>query len=333
MIYQFLPEQIFVPIEMSAEQQQTSTAAPPTGTTGSAAANAAAGAAGNSEAEGLLKQADLLKEQQMESQKALEKQTQEKSAMEKELAYYRARAAAEKAKYAAEQEPKFKEYIQELQVTAGKNLPEQKIKQYHTLFTDPEFKDDADAHFARHREMVELKASKKQYEEDLAKERAEKAKLNDTLSKASHQMGGMRKSYADSLATAAEQQQREPLRKEVNVNASLNANEIMCSAAAAVELPFLQRYGFSNEVNVNASSGGGMHGSAMKPIRTSIAAAREHPLLLDEDGDPQFPYSARYLNPTRFAWMVNEAPFERMDLTEMVAVSASKTFLEEKRVE
>ena len=305
---------IFVPIQMSETQQ------PPQPQTITPQANP--------EAETLLKQADILKEQQMEAAKALEKERQDKALLEKEVAHYRAKAAAEAAKYKEAQEPKYKEFIEQLQITAGKTLPEAKLKQYHTLFTDPDFKDDADVMFAAHRETVELKASAKLREEELAKERAEKAKLNETLTKASQQVGSMRASYASAVAPAVE----EPARKEVGVSASLKANEILCAAPSAAELPFLQKYGFSNEVNVNAS--GSVYGQQQsRPLRVSIAAPREHRLLYDEDGDLQFPQSARYTNPARFAWMVNEAPFQTMDLTEHVAINASGTFLEPKRVE
>lgn len=313
---------VFVPIEMSAEPANTNTT-----TTAPIAVPATAAPTANPEAESLLKQADILKEQQMEAAKALEKERADRSQLEKELAHYRARAAAEAAKYAAAQEPKYKEYVEQLQITAGKTLPEGKLKQYHTLFTDPEFKEDAEVMFAAHREMVELKASAKARDEELAKERAEKAKLNETLTKATQQVGSMRKSYADAI------QPQEPVRKEVGVNCSLNANEILCAAPSVAELPFLQKYGFSNEVNVNASGSGGGGAQGCKPFRTSIAPAREHRLLYDEDGDLQFPNSARYTNPTRFAWMVNEAPFQTTDLSEIVSINASGTFIEPKRVE
>ena len=246
--------------------------------------------------------------------------------MQKELEFYRAKAAAEAEEYKKVQEPKFKEYIEQLQITAGKNLPESKIAQYKTLFTVPQFKEDADAMYAQHKQTVELRASAKKFEEELAKERAEKAQLMATQSKLSQQVGGMRKSYADALSA---ERIEEPQRKEVGVTASLNANEIMAAMPSVADLPFLQKYGFSNEVGVNASASGG----GAKLIRTSVQAAREHRLLLDEDGDLQFPASARYHNPTVFAWMVNEAPLNTMDLSDHVAINASRTFVEEKRVD
>lgn len=318
---------LFVPIDLMSETIATSTsaaAAPPQ--TNSVPPHPPQ-AGGASDAEGLLKQADMLKEQQMEAAKQLEKEKSEKSAMQKELEFYRAKAAAEAEEYKKQQEPKFNEYIEQLQITAGKKLPESKIAQYRTLFTVPQFKEDADAMYAQHKQTVELKASAKKFEEELAKERAEKAQLTATLSKASQQVGGMRKSYADALSA---ERIEEPVRKEVGVTASLNANEIMAAMPSVADLPFLQKYGFSNEVGVNASAAGG---GGAKLIRTSVQAAREHRLLLDEDGDLQFPASARYHNPTVFAWMVNEAPLNTMDLSDHVAINASRTFVEEKRVD
>ena len=62
--------------------------------------------------------ADMLKEQQMEAAKQLEKEKSEKSAMQKELEFYRAKAAAEAEEYKKQQEPKQrkkqKNYLKEL---------------------------------------------------------------------------------------------------------------------------------------------------------------------------------------------------------------------------
>lgn len=321
-----------MPIEMSesASVQPTTAAAQAPAPQQTSTAPAVAAPQGsitphsNPEAEGLLRQADMLKEQQLESQKA-------QSAMEKELSYYRTKAKAEAEEYKKVQEPKVKEYIDQLEATTGDKLTEQERLAYFNAFTNPTHKKDADRLFKQHQQTVELVASKKKFEQELAVERSEKAKLAEMVAKASQQVGGMRKSYADSLNVAAEQQQMEPARKEVSVGASLNANEIMCAAPSATELPFLQTYGFSNEVGVNASGSGFMTGS--KPFRTSITAAREHSHLIDEEGDLQFPHSARYHNPTRFAWMVNEATFQQTDLSNFVAINASKTFIEERRVD
>ena len=323
-----LESSIFVPIDLMSETAAATTNS--AAVAPAAAAAAPAPASNNEAAEGLLKQADMLKEQQMEAAKQLEKEKSEKSAMQKELEFYRAKAAAEAEEYKKAQEPKFNEYIEQLQITAGKKLPETKVAQYRTLFTVPQYKEDADAMFAQHKQTVELRASAKKFEEELAKERAEKAQLMATQSKLSQQVGGMRKSYADALSA---ERIEEPARKEVGVAASLNANEIMAAMPSVADLPFLQKYGFSNEVGVNASgTSGSAHGGG-KLIRTSVQAAREHRLLLDEDGDLQFPASARYHNPTIFAWMVNEAPLNSMDLSDHVAINASRTFVEEKRVD
>lgn len=314
---------------MSAEANTTSTSAAAPAPAASAQQQQSLTPQANPEAEGLLKQADMLKEQQTEAVKALEKERLEKEAMAKKLAYYEQKAAKEAEEYRVAQEPKYKEYIEELQVTAGKKLDEAKLKQYHTLFTNPQFKDDADVMFAQHKEMVELRASKKQHLEELAKERAEKAKLNETVSKASMQVNSMRKSYVEASAAAAGGAEE---RKQVSVSASLNANEIMCADPSVAELPFLQKYGYSNNVDVNASAASGPYGG-VKPIRKSVIAAREHPLLYDEDGEMNFPNSARYHNPTFFAWMVNEAPLDKVDLSDYVSINASKSFIEPKRVD
>lgn len=309
---------------MSAEAQTSAPLAP-------ASAGQSITPNANPEAEGLLKQADMLKEQQTEAVSALEKERAEKAAMAAELAFFRKQAAEEAERYKIAQEPKYNEFIKELEVTAGK-LSEEKKKQYYSAFTKPQFKEDAEIMYAQHKEKVELRASKKQFEEELAKEREEKNKLKETAVKASQQMSGMRRTYVD--ATNHQQQQVET-RKEVTVTASLlNPNEIMSADPSVAELPFLQKFGYSNNVDVNASSAGaaGPFGG-IKPIRKSVMAAREHGLLYDEEGELNFPNSARYHNPTFFAWMVNEAPMDKVDLTDFVAINASKSFVETKRVD
>jgi len=266
----------------------------------------------------------MLKEQQTEAVKALEKERQEKEAMAKKIAYFEAKEAKEAELYKQAQEPKYNEFIKELEVTAGK-LSEEKKKQYYSAFTKPQFKEDADILFNQHKEMVELRASKKRQEEELAKERAEKAELSKTVSKAAQQVSGMRKSYVDASASVE--------RKEVSVVASLNANEIMCAEPSVAELPFLQKYGYSNNVDVNASAAASGPFGGTKPIRRTVMAAREHGLLFDEEGELNFPNSARYHNPTFFAWMVNEAPLDKVDLNDYVSINASKSFIDPKRVD
>lgn len=310
---------------MSAEANAQASSAP-----ASAGAGQSITPNANPEAEGLLKQADMLKEQQTEAVSALEKERAEKAAMAAELAFFRKQAAEEAERYKVAQEPKYNEFIKELEVTAGK-LSEEKKKQYYSAFTKPQFKEDAEIMYAQHKEKVELRASKKQFEEELAKEREEKNKLKETANKASQQMSGMRRTYVDATNHQQQQQQVET-RKEVTVTASLlNPNEIMSADPSVAELPFLQKFGYSNNVDVNASSAGPFGG--IKPIRKSVMAAREHGLLYDEEGELNFPNSARYHNPTFFAWMVNEAPMDKVDLTDFVAINASKSFVETKRVD
>ncbi|MBX9637212.1 MAG: hypothetical protein K2Q45_06645 [Nitrosomonas sp.] len=301
--------------------------ATPNTATNNAAAPAPAADTASADAQGLLQQADMLKEQQMEAAKLLEKEKQANLALQRELAAYRAKAEAEQEAYAKAQEPKLQEYLEQIQITAGKKLPESKVLQYRNMFTRLEFKEDADLHYANMREKIELRASAKKAEEEAAKLKNEKMQLEVTLSKASQQVGGMRKTYAEALAP---ERMEEPARKDVSVTASLGANEIMCAAPSSADLPFLQKFGFSNEVGVNASEN---PFGQTKPIRRSVQAAREHRLLYDENGDCQFPASARIHNPHIFGWYVNESPVMTMDLSDMVSINASKTFIEEKRVD
>ena len=98
----------------------------------------------------------------------------------------------------------------------------------------------------------------------------------------------------------------------VGVNASLKAGDILCAMPGTHELPFLMQHGYSNEVNVNASS---IYGNQNKTFRTSVQAARTHNHLVDEEGELNFPMSARYLNPVVMGWMVNESNLATADLS------------------
>ena len=254
---------------------------------------------GNRESEDLVKQLDLVKQQ------ANEKDAENK-AMQEELLQYRKEKAAQAEQYKTAQLPKYNDYIN------GKDLSEAKKAAYLRAMTDIRHKEDADQLWKEHTQLVSLQASKKAADEELAKERAEKAKLADTLAKVGQQVGGMRRGFV-------EEQPIETTASIIPVGASkLGPGEVFNPMPGAEELSFMQNYNYG-------SGGGGVQASAngqeQKVFRTSIKAARTHPLLTNEQGEEQFEYSARKQFPQVFAWMVNEAGMEHRDHSNMVMLT------------
>ncbi len=265
----------------------------------------------NKEAEDLLRQTDLLKEQLKDAEK-----------LKAENAYWRKKADEEAEKYKKEREPQAKEYIEAQEKMLGKQLDEAIKKQYMNAFTRPEFKDNADLLWSQHKHTVELTASAKSVADELNAVKAERVKLSETLAKVGQQVGGMRASYAQSLSHELTPAQSEAAmamddanRKAVGVTASRGAlalNEIMVAAPSASELPFLVKGGYSRTVNgdVNASAS---DYDQHRTIRTSVQAAREHRLLRDENGELQFAASMRYHFPAGMGWFCNESGLDRAD--------------------
>ena len=290
--------------------------------------NAGLSAADKQVAEETLKQMDNLKEQL----KQAEKEREEAKKMAEELAYHRKKDAEAAEQYKKEREPQAKEYIEAQERILGGPLEEAIKKQYYNAFTNPEFKKNADILWKQHQHALAVEASAKAKEDELVKVTTEKAKLSETLSKVGQQAGGMRASYAQSLTPAQAEAEN---RKAVDVNASdkLGFNEILCATPAAweMQLPFLVQNRFNPAGgDVNAS------GTENPYSRRTVQAAREHPLLIDENGERQFAASARYLAPHIFGFMCNNSGLAQADPAELsnyVQFNAARTFSEEKRVD
>jgi chemotaxis protein histidine kinase CheA len=195
----------------------------------------------NKEAESILKQADMLKEQlnakdkaTQEQQQTLEKERSEKTKLLDELAYYRQKAQAEAKAYAKEQEPKYKEYVAALEEQTGKKFDEEKKKRIYNTFTDPRLKDDVDDMWKVHQHTVSVTAAKHTAEEERKKEKEqyerEKIKLTETLSKAAQSVGSMRATYAQALAPQVSEipkVENDSYRKSVDVTAGLHLSDLM----------------------------------------------------------------------------------------------------------
>jgi hypothetical protein len=302
----------------------------------------------NKEAESILKQADMLKEQlnakdkaTQEQQLTLQKEREARSEMEKELLYYRKKAQAEAEKYAKEQEPKVQEYIASLEEQTGKKFDEEKKKRIYNAFTDPRLKDDADDMWKSHQHTVSVTAAKKKIEEERDNERkqyqTEKASLTETLSKAAQSVGSMRANYAQALAPRAAEVPKvevDNYRKTVDVNAGLHLSDLMeVPQPSKYDQTVLKAYGYSNEVLVNAAAVDD-DGNSYRPLRTHIRKAPEHSQLIDpETKDYNFGAGLRYTSPVYYSWLTRESGLldREMDMSNLTNV---KSFtLEEKRVD
>lgn len=302
----------------------------------------------NREAESILKQADLLKEQlnakdkaTQEQQQTLEKERQEKLKLQEELAYYRKKAQAEAEAYAKEQEPKYREYIAALEEQTGKKFDEEKKKRIYNTFTDPRLKDDVDDMWKVHQHTVSVTAAKKALEDDREKEKKqyelEKTKLTETLSKAAQSVGSMRATYAQALTphvTELPKAENDSYRKNVEVTAGLHLSDMMeVPQPSKFETTQLRAYGYSNEVLVNAAARD-EDGNAYRPTRTSIRKAPEHNQLIDpETKDYNFDGSLRYTSPIYYAWLTRESGLLNPDVDVSGLVNVKSFTLEEKRVD
>jgi hypothetical protein len=294
----------------------------------------------NREAEEILKQADLLKDQLAQKEKAAMQDREEKDAMAQELAMFRKEKAEQAERYKKEREPQALEYIAAQEKLLGKPLDEAIKRQYMNAFTTPKFKDNADLLWTQHKHTMAIEASAKAKEEELAAVKLEKQKISETLSRANQSIGGMRSSYAQSLSTEmtpAQTEQKNAERQTAEVSASnrLRPGEIMCPAPAVHEFGFFEENGFQNPLkgNVNASS---KDYDQHRTIRSSVQAAREHRLLRDEQGELQFPASMRYHFPQGFGWFVNDSGLthaDQNDFSNYVQLNSERTFTERKGVD
>lgn len=290
------------PTSTESVQQQA-----PAATTGSApsasAAAAASGGSGSSavfsesksEAAEILRQADLLQQQNVQ--------------LQQELAEFRAQKEEETKQYAASQEPKLDEYLKALEARQG-TLAEKEKSVIRAAFTNPKYKRDGERMWKDHQELVSVAASAKAQASELVQIKAERDRLLETQTKLSQSLGpsAMRASYASALAPDSIPSAGASLpTKDAGVSASgLSLTEVMgvMPSATEKELGFLQQYHFPTEFGVRASNGSG------KQLRMSMPAPAEHRLLLDPiTGERNFPASMRYQHPHIFARYVNDRSY------------------------
>jgi hypothetical protein len=232
--------------------------------------------------------------------------------------------------YKAKQLPKLDQYIKEIEETTGSPLGDESKRKYYNLFTSPENAEEVDRMTQVMQRTVNLTASKKAADEELARIKADHAKLLDTVSKASQKMvgggggGNMRAAYAEAVAgnnSSAADVDAEVTASRNHDDSQRRGRDMFKSTRAptAIESEWLADYGFSSDVTVAASA----NGRTMRPLPTSFPQAPEHDLLY-VDGERQFEYSMRYFNPDLFGMAVSTANARPSLLAELTNVSINE---------
>ena len=309
-------------IDTMSEVQENTTPAPTTAPTSSGTDAV--------RAEEILQEAEKLNTQLDEERKNSETTSAKLAKMEQELAYHRAKEAKEAEEYKNSQMPKFEKWVA-LKET-DKPIPEKMKAGYEQAWTDIHYKDNARFLEEEMNTMISLQASKAELEVEKNRLAAEKAALEQSVTASANAVKSMnaRQSVASTISTPSAE---ETDRKETDVQASLNLGEIMLRGPSDAELPFLQSYGYSNEIDVNASAhdryGGG------RRFLTSIKAAPRSKQDRDVDGNLNLPASARNIPGCDglFAWMAGNKDLRTANLQDLVSISASKNTVVRKDAE
>lgn len=300
--------------------------------------------------EQLVKQADLMKQQLNESNAAREALEKKQAEQVERLAMFEKMEQERLEKYAADNKPKADAYIKFLEETEGSPLPEDDKVAFTRAFTIPEpaFQRQAQRFMSQmenhQQQQIALEASKKTLEErqaEFAKEKesflAKEKKLSELMSQAAP---NMRASYAAaSLNTpsfqAESKEDNAEIRKEtVGLNASrLSPGEIMMPKPQGAALDFLAMYNYKSSIDLNASQNDPF-GEPQKLFRQSMPAIPVHRQLYNENGEPNFPYSQRFHDPTIMSWLVNESGMPTADnLMDFATINSRRTFSEVKPVD
>lgn len=288
----------------------------------------------------MVRELDSLKEQLRAEQQAKAKLTSEAQAKEERLRRFEAKEAQEREAWAKSQMGKWEEYLKGEEELNGPMSDVQK-KAMQTVFTDPAYKDEASRFYARHAKAVELAASKRKADEEIATLKAEKVKLTDLMSRTAQSIGGMRASYAQALS-APTSGAEVTATKAVGVEASsLRLSDMMepgyaPNRVSREDMSILAEFGYTNEVSVSASgnnNGGGAEWG-QRPLPKSVEIAPEHPLLYDNRGEKNYPFSMRELYPAHFGMMVHNTNLRNDNLDSLVSIDPLRSgILAEHRID
>lgn len=214
---------------------------------------------------------------------------------------------AEREAYAKKSQADLDSYLAYF-VETGQELTPQKKEAYTKTFLDPDLKAYKEDYMAMQRKTAEVTASKKTFEEESARliqaEREKAKALEDAMTKTTQVLSRSRAGYAaamQSTAAPVEHEESRVTEKDIAIKASRRLGEIMCPAPSAVELPWLQDLGYSNDASVTASAGSGGYQRSYRPLKESIPAAPEHKHLYDRSGQVELPNSMRFHNPAFFS--------------------------------
>ena len=305
-------------IDTMSEVQNTDQTTTPTATT-----TPTSGGGDAVQPQEILQQAEKINTQLDESLKNNEATNAELAQMKEELQYHRAKEAKEAEEYAATQTPKFEKWLAIEE--SEKPLPEKMKVGYKQMWTDIRYKDNANQLETQMNRVISLQASAASAEEKAAKLAAEKEDLEKSVNASAQAMKSInaRASVASTISNSKDVTATED-RKETDVQASLNLGAIMVRGPSDAELPFLQSYGYSSEIDVNASAHDRFGGN--KSFRTSIQAAPRSTQDRDEHGHLNFPASARNIPgcDTLFAFMCENKGLRTADFSELVNIKASK---------
>jgi hypothetical protein len=320
----------YLPIQ--AGMTDNAAAATPTPTAMTAANPAAAAAVPSHE---LVQQAERLRATLDEEHKARQDTEAKLAVLEKEARDRAERKAIKQrereAQYAAQQQPKFEQYVEML--TASKvPLTEAAKTAYRKTFTEMAFAEGAKALEAQHAAYVQLQASLKEKDEQLAKERSEREQLQSTASRATAMLNHSRSAFAAAAAAPATPARDDATAARIQAEVAAGLNRIMVPEPSLAELPFLQAYGYRAEADVVASRKSDPY-STDRAFQRTVEAAATHRHLLDGDRNQQFPASARYHAPAFFAWMCNNDELRSGDLSDVVSFVASKNVIVRKDAE
>jgi hypothetical protein len=313
-------EKYWIPLDVMASTQEQTTDA----------AQLTPNQVAHSEASELLKEADKLKEQLTDTKAKLEAKTEAELAKEKEmklklerLAYLEQKEAAEKERYAKEQQAVVDEVIQEQAAAYGGELPKDWVESTRATLTNPDFKEYAGIITASAMKSKAERERANKIEAQLKEMQERMARIEAENTEAARRVRASRADLADAtkpqqLKTETNEEEKDELKMSSTTTTS--TYEIVCAKPSAAELPIFKELGFVTEQGVRAGSGA--HG---RQLMTTYHEPAVHAHLADERGEKWLPNSMRYSNPTLFSWLTDrEAP--AISQTKMVKEKSSVQF-------
>lgn len=276
------------PSEAASQMQQQAAAS--TSVPASPAPTAPQASQAGSSAE-ILKQAQLLAEQNKQYRAQLERL----SKLEKNI----------QDKHQKEWLPRAEQYIKQLEEDQGKALSEDQKNQIRETFTavDDELQENAKALWQQHNKRVELTASKAAAEEQARLMAEENKKLKENLSMVSQSLqNGMRAGYANTMMATFDASKSAPAPVPAP-RAHVSEIFVPQVAGSPQEEKALKKRGFlaSTKIDVNASANDEFY--PYKPFAQSLPAPPTHDNMYEEDGTPKNKESWRYTNKPFFAAM------------------------------